>query len=342
MKSITKYIMYCAVLMGLTSCNENSIFEGELYKKVVYVLSETDLTFSATHSLNTPSSVGYITIYAGGTTAIGQDVTVTLERDPNLLDKYNHDNFDLDESKYAKELDPSRYTIKNYTAVMKVGDLDPYTKLPVEVRVEGLSPDSTYLIPLRIANCTPYEVNDNKYQVLYRVYIENDFTSQKNPLTLFMRGTQQREGETKPIQISANKILYPLSRRGVRLNAAIENSANKADEELINKSSLIMEIGEEELISMDGTKYNTLTLKPYNSKLLEVVQLPVINDNDVPLSVEEANRYITVDEVTHFYLSYKYRTLRTLGNGDIPAEWNPWIEVYENMKVPTDSYISLR
>lgn len=45
MKSITKYMMYCAVLMGLTACNENSIFEGELYKKVVYVLSETDLTF---------------------------------------------------------------------------------------------------------------------------------------------------------------------------------------------------------------------------------------------------------------------------------------------------------
>lgn len=190
MKSITKYMWYCAVLMGLTACNENSIFEGELYKKVVYVLSETDLTFPVTHSLNTPVSVGYITIYAGGTWAIDQDVTVTLEKDPDLIDKYNHDNFDLDEDKYAKELDPSRYTIKSYTAVMKVGDQDPYVKLPIEVRTEGLSPDSTYLIPLRIASCTPYEVNKDKSRVLYKVYIENDFTSQKSPLTLFMRGTQ--------------------------------------------------------------------------------------------------------------------------------------------------------
>ena len=78
-------MMYCAVLMGLTACNENSIFEGELYKKVVYVLSETDLTFPVTHSLNTPVSVGYITIYAGGTRAIDQDVTVTLEKDPDLI-----------------------------------------------------------------------------------------------------------------------------------------------------------------------------------------------------------------------------------------------------------------
>ncbi|WP_294476695.1 BT_3987 domain-containing protein [uncultured Bacteroides sp.] len=337
MKSITKYIMFSAVLMGLTSCNENSIFEGELYKKVVYVLSETDLTYSVTHSLNTPSSVGYITIYAGGTTAIDQDVTVTLEKDPDLIDKYNHDNFDLDESKYAKELAPSRYTIKDYTAVMKVGNQDPYVKLPIEVRVDGLSPDSTYLIPLRIASCTPYEVNNDKSRVLYRVYIENDFTSQKNPLTLFMRGTQLRENETKPVQISANKVLYPLTKRGVRLNAAIENSGNKADEELINKSSLIMEIGEEELTSVDGFKYNTLKLKPYNPKLIEVVQLPGVNDNDVQLSVEEANRYITVDETTRFYLSYKYRTLKTAADGDTPAEWNPWVEVHENMKVPTDN-----
>lgn len=336
MKSITKYIVYCAVLMGLTACNENSIFEGELYKKVVYVLSETDLTFPVTHSLNTPTSMGYITIYVGGTTSIDQDVTVTLERDPDLLDKYNHENFDLDEEKYAKELDPSRYTIANYTAVMKVGNPDPYVKLPVEIRPEGLSPDSIYLIPLRIASCSPYEVNKDKSRVLYRVYIENDFTSQKSPLTLFMRGNQLRETDSKPVQISANKVLYPLSKRGVRFNAGIENSANKADEALINKSSLIMEIGEEELTNVDGIKYNTLKLKPYNPSLIEVVQLTGVNDDDVQLSVQEANRYITVDEVTRFYLSYKYRTLKKAADGDTPAEWNPWIEVHENMKVPTD------
>ena len=131
-------------------------------------------------------------------------------------------------------------------------------------------------------------------------------------------------------------ILYPLSKRGVRLNAGIENSANKAEEELINKSSLIMEIGEEELTYIDGTKYNTLILKPYKSELIEVVQLPGTTDDDEALSVQQANRYITVDGVTRFYLSYKYRTLKTAATNDAPAEWNSWIEVYENMKVPTD------
>ncbi len=97
-----------------------------------------------------------------------------------------------------------------------------------------------------------------------------------------------------------------------------------------------MEIGEEELTYIDGTKYNTLILKPYKSELIEVVQLPGTTDDDEALSVQQANRYITVDGVTRFYLSYKYRTLKTAATNDTPAEWNSWIEVYENMKVPTD------
>lgn len=328
--------MFCILLIGLAACNKDDIFQKEQYKKVMYVLSGTDLTYAVSHSLNTPASTGYISIYAGGTLAIDQDATVTLERDPDLIDKYNHDNFDLEESKYAKELPASRYTIKDYTVVLKVGSQDPYVKLPVEINPQGLSPDTTYLIPLRIASSTPYEVNNDKSRVLYRVYIENDFTSQKSPLTVFMRGTRLAEGETKLTQISANKVFYPLTKRGIRINAGIENSINKADEELINKSSLIMEVSEEELTNVDGIKYNTLKLKPYKSEFIEVIQLPGTTDDGAEISIQEANRYITVDETSRFYLSYKYRTLKTKATEDAPATWNPWIEVYENMRVPTD------
>ena len=133
-------------------------------------------------------------------------------------------------------------------------------------------------------------------------------------------------------QIATNESLRLLNDRKEERNVASE----EIQEELINKSSLIMEIGEEELTYIDGTKYNTLILKPYKSELIEVVQLPGTTDDDEALSVQQANRYITVDGVTRFYLSYKYRTLKTAATNDAPAEWNSWIEVYENMKVPTD------
>ena len=71
---------------------------------------------------------------------------------------------------------------------MKVGDQDPYVKLPIEVRTEGLSPDSTYLIPLRIASCTPYEVNKDKSRVLYKVYIENDFYQSEKSFDIIYEG----------------------------------------------------------------------------------------------------------------------------------------------------------
>lgn len=319
---------------GLAACEGNEIFEKEQYKKVVYVLSDTDLTFGSSHTLNTPVSTGYITIYVGGTQPIDHDISVTLEKDTTLLEKYNLSNFDLDTAKYAQLLDPSRYTIENYTVLLKAGAEDPYTKLPVEVRTAGLSPDTTYFIPLRIVDNPGIEINKEKNQVLYRVYIENDFTSQKRPTVLFMRGTQIGEGDTgKPRQMSANKLLYPLTKRTVRVNAGLENSANKADENLINRVGLIMEIQEEKALTIDGKEYNPIILTPYKDAFIQVEQTAATNDKDQTLSIKESNRYITEEDATRFYLSYKYRTLKTAATEDTPAIWNKWIFVYENMKV---------
>lgn len=332
---ITKWI-FLLVVVGLTSCDANEIFQKEQYRNVVYVLSGTDLTYSAVHSLNTPTTTGYVTVYAGGTLAIDHDITVKLERDPDVLGKYNYSNFDLDESKYAKELDPSKYHIPDYTVVLKVGSQDPYVKLPIEISPDGLSPDSTYLIPLRIVDDGSFELNKEKSQVLYRVYIKNDFATQKKLVPLFMRGTRLTEGDAKPGLISANKTLYPLSKRGLRINAGMENSANKNDVDLINKASLIMEVAEEGSVDSKGNTYLALSLKPYKDGLIEVVQTGKVDDDDVEISVKEANRYITEFEITRYYLSYKYRTLKTPATEGAPAEWNPWIQIHENLKVPTE------
>lgn len=66
---IAKWI-FLLVVVGLTSCNANEIFQKEQYKNVVYVLSGSDLTYSAVHSLNTPVSMKYVTVYVGSTLAI--------------------------------------------------------------------------------------------------------------------------------------------------------------------------------------------------------------------------------------------------------------------------------
>lgn len=333
-KRFASYLPLYLVLIGLSACEGNEMFDKEQYKKVVYLLSGDDLTYKFAHSLNTETSAGYISINLGGTKPADSDITVTVEKDLSVLDLYNHSNFDLDESKYAKELDPSRYTIKSYTVVLKVGSKEPYVRLPIEVRTEGLSPDSAYMIPLKMVDSSSFEMNPNKSTVLYRVLIENDFTSQGKPTVLFMRGTRITEGAAgKPTVMSGNKSLYPLAKRTVRMNVAMENSAGKLTEDLIARSSLIMEIKEETAATIDGNSYNPIELKPYNDKYVQIERIPMIDDDGQEISAKEANRYITELEVTRYYLSYRYRTLKTEAAGDAPAVWNDWVVAYENLKV---------
>ncbi|MDE5982499.1 MAG: DUF1735 domain-containing protein, partial [Duncaniella sp.] len=95
-----KIIMTLCLLpiLGLVACNEDDQFKGELYKKVIYVLSDDDLIFQSEHALG-EESTGYLTLYCGGTEHISQDVTVEMEPDDDLLYEYNYKNFDLNESK---------------------------------------------------------------------------------------------------------------------------------------------------------------------------------------------------------------------------------------------------
>ena len=108
-----KIIIFAAALLPLllTSCDENEQFRGELYKKVIYLLSTDDYTFQSEHELG-EQTTGYVTVYCGGTEHINKDVTVTLERDDEAMSEYNHMYYDIDESRYAHELDPSQYKIE--------------------------------------------------------------------------------------------------------------------------------------------------------------------------------------------------------------------------------------
>lgn len=325
------------LFLSLIGCNQNEMFLEEQYKKVLYVLSESDQTFPVIHSLNETKSTGYLTVYVGGTLAIDKDVTVVFEKDTSILKKYNLSNYDLDTSKYAIELDPSRYEISNYSATLKAGSDKPYVLFPISINPEGLSPDSAYMIPLRIKSTSEFEINPEKSNVLYHVYIENKFAKQISRTTLFMRGTEKTEGSTStPKQISANKILFPLTKQSVRLNAGMLNSSNKMDLDLINKSSLIMEIGEEDLVFNNGAPYKLLNLKPYKDGLIEVTLMENNDDENTVLSIAESNRYITEFGVTRYYLCYKYRTLKKASINGAPSEWNDWIEIKENLKVPTE------
>ena len=127
MKLNKLYLLPALLLMSLVliSCDENEQFRGELYKKVIYLLSNSDYTFENEHALG-QTTTGYVTVYCSGTEHIDKDVTVVLEHDPDALYKYNYMYYDIDESRYAHELDPAKYTIPSYQTVLRADAEDNY------------------------------------------------------------------------------------------------------------------------------------------------------------------------------------------------------------------------
>lgn len=329
MKSFIQTLLVGFAVVSFTACTTNEIFNDEQYKKVIYLLSNDDLTFPIEHSLNEEETVGYVTIYVSGSNAIEKDVTVTLEHDDALLTEYNLLSFDLEKEKYAKELDKSRYTISNYTVTMKAGSETPYVLFPIKIRANGLSPDSAYMIPLKIKEISGYEINPQKSRVLYQAYIKNDFAEQLTRRYLFMSGTRQ-EGNEKEIKIAGNKIMLPLAKRKVRVCAAIEY-ADRPTLEQINKKSIVLEVAEKEVTSPSGRVYLPVNVTAYKSENIEVEQISRI-ENEEKVSAQEANRYVTVNGVKRFYLSYRYRTIKTPATADTPAVWSQWTTISENLK----------
>lgn len=330
MNKVIYRITACLIFLGLIACNQSDEFKEEQYKKVLYVLSDDNMAFQVIHSLNETESTGYLTLYAGGTLDIDQDVTFTLEPDEDLLEEYNVLNYDLDMTKYARKMDPSKYTIESYSVTMKQGGEMPYALLPIKIRPQGLSPDSLYMIPLKLSSVSAYEINPKKSRVLYQVVLENDYASEKENTLMSMRGTRQI-GDGAVSKIAANKRMYPLSRQEVRINAGMENSGNKADLELIDKYSIIVKVGEEKSLTYNGISYYPLAVYPYKSDKIQV-EMVESQDGDKTLTAAESNRYGEELGIVRFHISYRYRTLVAAASEGQEAEWSEWVLVTENMK----------
>lgn len=282
------YILTLAALTAtFAACNDDAVFEKEMYKnEVALISSDYHNTFQEViHLTGEDEITGYIAASAGGTHAPTQDLVIELGEDPEPLAEYNWSIYDADSSLYAKLLPKDKFEIADYQIKIKAGERTGRTM--IKLRPEGLSPDSTYLIGLKATSVTQgIELNSKKSTMLYQVLLQNDYASQAENSFYTMTGLMN-EGAT-----AANKQLFPLTYNSVRMIAG--NETFESTEASIAKSSVILEVD----------KDNKVTIKPY--KDIQIVQL----DND-PLYPnifrveEEFGRRTNV-----FLLSYEY----TIGN----------------------------
>lgn len=294
----SKLYIALALLAGLalTSCDEDAQFRGELYKKVIYVLSNTDYTFETEHALG-ETSTGYVTVYCGGTEHITEDVTVQLEYDNEAVGKYNYINYDLDESRYAHELDPSHYTIDDYSVVLKANSPDNYSLLPIKINPDGLSPDSIYFIPLRIKSVSAHEINPDKQYVMYRVLLKNDYATMKTTTYYQVTGIETRGSDAAGISIT--RIVAPVSKNQVRFFAGTTTyNPTTVTKEEISKLALVATINADKSISISS----------YSGCEVEQIDDPESNFCEV----NARKQYV-------FHLHYRYKDLS--GN---------WVEMNED------------
>lgn len=325
MKYIGKNMALLAILVLLSSCyKEENFADREHYKYVVYLLSENSYNI---HSEDFPYNdgsivTGYFSIGCGGSRPNPEQFTVELEPDTLLFDRYNRFNFDIDSSKFAHILAKDRYTIESNSIVFPAKNQDQYVKVAVALNPDGLSPDSTYFIPIAIKSLSKYEVNPTKSSILLRIGLNNYYANHLTTTYYQMRGsTLNEEGEAVGI-ISATKLIRPISKNKVRLFAGSESQIPETGVDLIKKHSILLTIDDERKI----------TIEPYGT--IQVEQLP---------GNETWNRYIEspiqaglppIDKnlAKYIYLHYKYRTLNIPATEDNPAQYSSWHTVKEVLR----------
>ena len=276
-----RLIAVVAVMGTLVSCNDDAIFEKEMYKnEVALISSEYHNTFQEVVHLTGGEVVGYIAASVGGTHVPEKEMVIGLEEDPAPLALYNYSLYDADESLYARQLNPDRYEIADPRIQINAGDRTGKTM--VKLMPEGLSPDSSYFISLRATDISGVELNPKKSTILYQIVLENNYASQAKSSLYTMTGMMDG------MVTAANKQLFPLTHNSVRMIAGNETFVSTV--EALEKNSVILEVAED----------STVTIKPYGS--IQVTQLD--GDPKYPnmFLVEEAYGQKT----NVFLLSYEY------------------------------------
>lgn len=276
-----RYIMILALATVLSSCKDNEIFEREMYKNEVALISSSYYnTFQEIVPLTGKEVTGYIAASAGGTHSPTKDMVIQLEEGSAQLDFYNRSLFDGDKNLYAKLLSKDKYEIVDYKILIKAGERTGRTM--VKLRPDGLSPDSTYFIELKATDGSGVEINSKKNTILYQVLIKNDYASQAENTFYSMTGL------ANDMVTAGNKKLFPLTGNSVRVVAGTESFESNVNH--INKSSIVLEVGAN----------NSVKIKPY--KDINVKQLD--GDERYPniFKIEESfGRKFNV-----FLLSYEY------------------------------------
>lgn len=310
MKKTLSYILRLVSLVLLLASCEAKFYDEEQYRKEIYIVSDGSHIFGQEYTFGEESE-GWLSIYAAGTTPIERDVLVELEYWPELLRRYNRTIWGESYASYAQELDATCYTIDDYTLTLSKDNPKPYTMFPIRVNVSSINPDDICFIPLRIKSVSDYMISEDKREVLFRIYVKNDYATTKSTTYYTMNGTEQMCKETdgtftptgEPSTINATKPIVPVGEQSVRILPGTTYSTAAL---IISQKGVRVTVHPDELVDVpvlvDGVptgemlKRQLVTLNTWEETSRSVVVVPV----------EDQPSYYDPTAKT-FTLNYRYK-----------------------------------
>lgn len=325
MKAFSKITILAAAAAFLCSC-EMEYYKEELYRKEIFIVSGENNILGQEFEYDAEGCEGKLAIYASGTTGLDENVTVKLGLDYEAIGEYNRRNFDTKFEDYAMELPAEYYTIDPMSVEMKAGSNS--VLLPISVKTEGLLPDQTYFIPLRIESVSAYMPSTTKNFVLFEILRKNDYATTKSDTYYTMTGTTQTGwivdnifgSNTRRQAINSSKLVTPVGAHSVRI---LPGATAANDMTTTRNNSLRVTVDPESWVNVPVYVEGELTEEVVPMQKVSIT--PYLDSQDaihVSVSPRDVCSY---DPTTGtFYLYYRYQLASENGG-------NTWHEVRETM-----------
>lgn len=325
----------CIAFTGTFVSCEQKFYEDEQYRKEIFIVSGEDNIFTQEFTFDKDAQ-GLLSIYVGGTTSIDNDVTVTLEYNMDLLNKYNRLKHDSDYDKYALILPEDKYSVNSMSVTLKAGNKEPYALFPIHVDVNGLIPEEEYILPLSIASVSDYMIASKRKDVLLKIFMKNEYATTKSRVYYNMIGTKQikidnngaleAKGETEPM--NSSKLVTPISEYGIRVLPGIIQTDPGANQQSLRLRSVVATVNQDEwidvpVISDEGEETGEFV------KCQKVIVTPWFNTNQTVRvkNMDDKPSYYN-PEKKEFTLRYNYRIASIDGQSNNKDVWH---EVKETM-----------
>ena len=119
----------------LTSC-EQEFYQDEQYRKEICIVSGADNIFQREFSFG-GEEIGYLSVYASGTTPIEKEVMVELERNETVLSDYNQKRYGDNYKNYVLELPDTHYKVDDWSIKLYPNANSSYSLFPIKVNIEN-------------------------------------------------------------------------------------------------------------------------------------------------------------------------------------------------------------